>query len=84
MVKTALESGQIDWRLDLEILEKGGFSTTLSFTDLQRLRAIVKRVHLRHYPRHTITDYEADRVIDVIAPETAAYLIRQMVDAGRL
>lgn len=84
MVKTALERGEVDGRLDLEVTVRGGFSTELSFTDLCRLRAIVKRVHLKHHPGHLITDYEADRVIDVMGPQTQAYLIKQMVDAGRL
>lgn len=64
------------------IQAKGGFSTELSFRDLQRLRAIVKKVHLRHYPSEHITDYEADRVIDVLAPATKEYLIRKAIAMG--
>ena len=73
------ERGSIDRLLDSRIEQQGGFSTTLSFTDLQRLRAVVKRVHLRMMPGHMITDLEADRVIDVIAPQTAEYLIRKHI-----
>jgi len=72
----------IDWALSDEIDQLGGFSTTLSFSDRQKLRAIVKRVHLRHYPGHQISDLLADRLIDVIAPETAAYLIRHHLEKG--
>jgi hypothetical protein len=70
----------IDWDLSDEIDAVGGFSTSLSFSDRQKLRAIVRRVHLQHLPAHMITDYECDRVIDVVAPETAAYLIRHHLE----
>ena len=77
-----VERGEIDTALDVLVEKQGGFSTELSYTDLQRLRKIVKKVHMRHYPSELLTDYEADRIIDVIAPQTAAYLIRQAVDGG--
>lgn len=48
--------------------------------NLQRLRTIVKRVHLKHYPSEHITDREADRVIDAMAPETAERIIRAVID----
>jgi|RhiMethySRZTD1v2_1073278.scaffolds.fasta_scaffold05871_16 hypothetical protein len=67
----------IDWHLDELIEKQGGFSTTLSYGDRQKLRAVVKKVHMRHFPTELISDYEADRMIDVIAPGTAAYLIRR-------
>jgi hypothetical protein len=57
--------------------DPGGFSATLSDRDRIRLRAIIKSQHLKHYPKHMITDYEADKMIDVIAPDTVAYLIRK-------
>ena len=56
---------------------EGGFSTSISFKDLQRLRKIVKRYHMAHYPDEMLTDYEADRIIDVLAPETQRYLIER-------
>lgn len=71
-----MRRGEIDWDLDALVEKQGGFSTSLTFRDRQRLRAIVKRVHMRHYPGDMVTDYEADKMIDVIAPQTAAYLIR--------
>lgn len=70
----------IDWRLSDLIDREGGFATTLSYSDRLRLRAIVKRVHMQHYPGDLVTDYEADRIIDVIAPGTAAYLIRRALE----
>lgn len=67
----------LDVKLDRRIEREGGFSTELSFKDLQRLRTVVKAVHLKNYPRHMLTDYEADRMIDVMGPETRKYLIEK-------
>jgi hypothetical protein len=47
---------------------------------LVRLRAIVKRVHMRHYPADLITDREADRIIDVMAPETLETVQRKAIE----
>lgn len=60
-----------------DILAQHGFSSKIEPRDRDRLRAIVKKVHLAHYPEHLITNYEADKLIDVLAPETVAYLIRK-------
>jgi hypothetical protein len=35
---------------------------------------------MRYYPSEMITDREADRMIEVIAPETQRYLIERMWD----
>ena len=75
-----MRRGEIDWQLSDLVERQGGFATTLSFPDRIRLRAIVKRVHMAYFPRELVSDREADRMIDVIAPGTAAYLIR--ADAG--
>lgn len=71
--------GQVDKKLDSKIIREGGFSTTLSYEDHMRLREITKRVHLQNFPGHMITDREADRIIDVMAPETTQYLIRKHI-----
>lgn len=68
---------ELDHKLDLKTQVEGGFSDTLNFKDRVRLRKIVKTIHLRNYPAHLITDYEADKVIDVLAPATMAYLIEK-------
>jgi len=70
------DGGAVD-RLDLLIQGQGGFSTTLSYQDRMKLRTVVKTIHMKHYPKEMISDYEADKMIDAIAPETAAYLIRK-------
>jgi hypothetical protein len=68
--------GEIDWSLDRLVEKQGGFATTLSYRDRLRLRSIVRKVHMQHFPTEMLNDYEADKMIDVIAPATAAYLIR--------
>jgi hypothetical protein len=65
----------IDWRLETKHRIGGGFSESLDWKDRQRLRAITRKVHMQHYPSEMISDYEADRIIDVMAPETQRYLI---------
>jgi hypothetical protein len=58
------------------------FVHDLSPEDLRRLREIVKRTHLKHYPTHMITDYEADKLIDAIGPATAGMVIKKAMDTG--
>jgi len=70
----------IDWNLSDLIDRQGGFSTSLSWPDRLKLRSIVKKVHMKHHPAELITDLQADRMIDVIAPGTAAYLIRRALE----
>ena len=56
------------------------FVHDLSQKDLEILRRIVKRVHLKHYPKHMITNYEADKLIDSLAPETAGKVVKEAID----
>lgn len=42
----------------------------LTKEDRDILRIIVKQVHLKHHPEQFCTDYEADKMIAVIAPAT--------------
>jgi len=56
---------------------------SLSWQDLTRLRAAVRRVHMRHYPLDFCTVREADRIIESIAPQTAERLLKKLVD-GKL
>lgn len=67
----------IDLILSEKHEEAGGFSSTLSWPDRLKLRAVVKKVHMRNFPTEMVTDYEADKMIDAIAPATAAYLIEK-------
>lgn len=68
--------------LDLKIQRQGGFSTNLKYSDLLKLRAIVKKVHMAKYPEDMITDHEADRIIDVMAPATQEYLIKKHLEGA--
>lgn len=52
----------------------------LSWQDLTRLRAAVRRVHLQHYPLDFCTVRECDRIIESIAPQTAERLLKRLVD----
>jgi len=52
----------------------------ISSKDRLRLRSIVKREHFKHYPKHLITDREADMFIESLLPETVSNLIKKSVD----
>lgn len=58
------------------------FTSELSVQDRNRLRAVVRKVHLKHYPAHLLTDYECDRLIDAWGPEVAGNIVRKAVDRG--
>lgn len=75
-------SGPVD-RLDARLMQQGGFTTSLSYPDRLKLRSIVRKVHLRHYPGHLIDDYECDRVIEAIGPQTTEYLIKKHIEGAR-
>jgi hypothetical protein len=52
----------------------------LSWQDLCRLRAAVRRVHMRHYPIDLLTAREADRIIESLLSATAERMLKQLVD----
>ena len=52
------------------------FMHTLKVEERELLRKIVKKVHFKHYPKEFCTDYEADKMIAAVAPETVASLIK--------
>lgn len=55
------------------------FSSMLSVADRRRLRAIVRRVHLRFYPQDFLTNHEVDKFIDSLSEE----MIYRNLRAGR-
>ena len=57
------------------------FTSTLSIKDRNRLRAIVKNVHLKYYPKDTITNYEADKLIDSFGEQTVYQLLKNNIDS---
>ena len=58
------------------------FSSLLGDRDRLRLREIVKRVHLRHYPVEHLTDYEADKLIDSFSERVVEGHLKAGVDSG--
>ena len=58
------------------------FISTIKGSELDVLRKIVKNINMKHYPKEFVTDYEADKFIDSLAPSTVARLLRVGVDSG--
>ena len=58
------------------------FISTIKGSELDMLRKIVKNVNFKHYPKEFVTDYEADKLIDSLAPSTVARLLRVGIDSG--
>jgi len=58
------------------------FISTIKGSELDMLRKIVKNVNFKHYPKEFVTDYEADKLIDSLAPSTVARLLRVGRDSG--
>lgn len=59
----------------------GGFLSSLRFEDLQRLREVVKRVHMKLYPAEHYTDREADRIIESLGPRILEQQLKRAVDS---
>ena len=60
------------------------FLQSISIKDRKRLRAIVKKVHLKNYPTEHINDYEADKLIESFAPDLVERFIKSAVDSGHV
>lgn len=56
------------------------FLSELKFHELKLLREAVKRVYMKHYPVEFFTDHEADRMIEILAPDVVERLIKAVVD----
>lgn len=56
------------------------FLTSISFQDLSRLREVVRRVHMTHYPDRHLNHIEMDRLIEALGPEILEAEIRSLVD----
>ena len=61
-------SGLTDWARDL------------SWTDRQRLRAVVRRVHMARLPAALYSDKQADMLIEAMGPAIAEKFLKQAVD----
>jgi len=60
------------------------FIPQLSFVDHQRLRRIVLGVHMKNYPDDLMTNVEADRIIESIAPDVLEHWLRVKVDSREI
>ena len=60
------------------------FITTLSFKDLQRLREVVRKVHMAHYREDHVSDYECDRIIDALGPGVLEWDLKRLVDGKEM
>ena len=58
------------------------FLNTLSQPERDTLRRVIKIVHMKHYPKDFVTNYEADKMIEAIGPEVAARMIKVGIDSG--
>lgn len=63
-------------------INRGTFSSRLTYDERLKLRAIVKRVHLRNYPSDMVNDYEADKLIDALGPQVSKDLIERAINRG--
>tara|TARA_Y100001937_G_C7124466_1_gene334254 strand:- start:2099 stop:2293 length:195 start_codon:yes stop_codon:yes gene_type:complete len=52
------------------------FLHTLKVEERDTLRKIVKNVHMKYFPKDFCTDYEADKLIASIGPETIENLLK--------
>ena len=66
----------IDAEVDLENRKQ----FPLSFQDRQRLRKIVKKVHLKFLPEEFLTNKEADKMIEALGPSVREKLIVEHID----
>ena len=56
----------------------------LNWADHKRLRLIVRKVHMHMYPEDLMTDVEADRIIESIAPQVLEQWLRVKIDAQEI
>lgn len=58
------------------------FLNTLSQPERDTLRRVVKVVHMKHFPKDFVNNYEADKIIEGIGPEVAEKMIRAGMKHG--
>ncbi len=59
-----------------------GWISQLKYEDLRRLRIVVKKVHMRHYPNEYATVNEIDKLSEAIGPEVAMKQLKEGIDRG--
>ncbi len=68
-------------KYDLKPASHADWMRSLSFQDLERLRRVVRRVHLHYMPASMYSTREADRIIETLGPVTGERLLKRAVDA---
>ena len=58
------------------------FLNTLSQPERDTLRKVVMRLHMQHHPKDFVTNYEADKIIEAMAPEVIEGMIKAGTDRG--
>lgn len=56
---------------------------SLNYEDLQKLRQVVRKVHMKDYPDGMMTEREMDRIIEAIGPRVAEQQLKALIDAGQ-
>ena len=51
-----------------------------SFDGLKKLRAAVKLRYMKDYPKEFVSDYEADKVLEALNPQTLEQLYKMAVN----
>lgn len=56
------------------------FITTLSFTDLTRLREVVRKVYMSNFKSRHINDFECDKMIEALGERVLQIDLKRLVD----
>ena len=59
-----------------------GFIANLTYDSLQRLRELVKKTHMKHYPARHMNNEQADMIIEAMGPEILERQMKQATDKG--
>jgi len=72
----SIENTNIDSEVNLETRKQ----FPLSFQERERLRKIVKKVHLKYLPESFLTNKEADKLIEALGPTVREKLLKEYID----
>jgi hypothetical protein len=56
--------------------------TLLSDKDHERLRAITRRIHVKHFPDEPLSDIACDHIINNMGPQAVERLLKAGVDSN--
>ena len=55
----------------------------ISYQDRQRLRKIVRKVHLKFLPDHLVNNKECDKLIESLGPKVREKLLKEYIEKVR-